>query len=60
MKKVFYSEWYGNIRYRILKFFGPKQFYLLPMDSKTNKSVRNSMCPEKSSASGVNGFLKNA
>jgi len=30
------------------------------MDSKTNISVKNSICPEKSSASGANGFLKSA
>ena len=60
MKKVFCKKWHKNIRYRILKCSVPKQFCLLPMDSKTNKSVRNSICQEKSSASGVNGFLKNA
>ena len=60
MKKLFYSKWHENIRYRILKCSAPKPFYLPPMDCKTNKSVTNSMCPEKSSASGVNGFLKNA
>jgi len=30
------------------------------MGFKTNKSVKNSICQEKSSASGVNGSLKNA
>lgn len=60
MKKVFYNKWHENIRYRILKWSVPKLSYLRQMAFKTNKSVRNSTCPEKSSASGVNGSLKNA
>jgi len=59
-KKVFCSRWHKNIRYRILKYSAPKRFCLLPMGFKTNKSVKNSICQEKSSASGVNGSLKNA
>ena len=50
MKKMFYSKWHENIRCRILKYSAPKLFCLLPMDFKTNKSVRNSMYLEKSSA----------
>lgn len=38
----------------------PKQFYLLPMALKTNKSVNGSICHGKSSASGENASLKNA
>ena len=59
MKNMFYSKWHENIRYRILKWSVPKLSYLQPMDSKTNTSERNSICPEKSSASGVNGSLNN-
>lgn len=60
MKKVLCNKWHENIRYHILWSSVPKQFYLLPMASKTNKSARNSICPEKSSASGANDFLINA
>ena len=60
MKKMFYNKWHENIRYRILKLSVPKLFYLLPMALKTNKLAKNSICPEKSSASGVNGSLNNA
>ena len=60
MKKMFYIKWHENIRYRIIRLSVPKLSCLQPMTSKTNKSVRNSICQEKSSASGVSGSLKNA
>ena len=60
MKKSPYRKWHRNIRYRIIKLSVPKQLFLLPMGLKTNKSASNSICPGKSSASGVNGFSKSA
>ena len=38
MKKMFYSKWHENIRYRILKCSVLKQFCLLPMDFE-NKQI---------------------
>ena len=57
MRKKFYNNWRKNIRHRILKRPVPKQFCLLPMALKTNKSKNNSICHGKLSASGENGSL---
>ena len=55
-----YKRWRRNIRHRIMKLFALKSFCTQPMALKTKKSANGLTCHVKSSASGVNGFLKNA